>query len=416
MDYTVRPISISLSPNTERDDVSLAFALLFNPTKWIKGGAIELLEKKFKEYLGIREAISFNSGRSAFVAILRALSLKQGDEVLIQGFTCNAVPNPILWEGLKPIYVDCREDDFNIDVVDLEKKITPKSKVVLVQHTFGIPANIAKIQEVCTRYNLILIEDCAHSLGAKYQGRQVGTFGKAAFFSFSRDKVISSVYGGIAVTNDSELSVKLKDIQREMKYPSLFWVNQQLLHPVLMNWIILPTYGVLGRYILILLQRAHLLSKAVHWKEKQGKRPKYFPRRLPNALAVLAIRQLEKVERFNTHRKEVAQMYREELQGTDYEIPKSFDSRESMFLRVPVKHTAAHDIIRKAWRRNILIGDWYTNSVAPLDTKLDMVGYVKGSCPVAEQLGQKTFNLPTHIHINRKEVERITKFLKANGS
>ena len=415
MDYTIRPISISLSPNTERDDISLAFALLWKPWKWIKGETIELLETKFAEYLGVQKAVSFNSGRSAFVAILRALKLQKGDEVLIQAFTCNAVPNPILWEGLKPVYVDCRADDFNMDAVDLEKKITSKSKVVVVQHTFGLPADITKIQEVCKRHNLILIEDCAHALGAKYQGKQVGNFGKAAFFSFSRDKVISSVYGGMVATNDAELASVIRDTQEEMLYPSLFWVKQQLLHPVLMNLIILPTYGVLGRYLLILLQRIHFLSKAVHWKEKRGKRPRYFPRRLPNALAVLALHQLEKVERFNEYRKEVVEMYREDLQGTEYELPESFEGRESMFLRVPVRHRAAHDIIKKAWRRNILIGDWYTNAVAPFDTQLDMVGYEKGSCSVAEQLGKETFNLPTHIHINTKEVARITNFLKSYG-
>ena len=415
MDYTIRPISISLSPNVERDDVSLAFILLLKPWLCIKGEAIEMLEKKFKEYLGVHQAISFNSGRSAFVAILRSLKLQEGDEVLIQAFTCNAVPNPILWEGLKPVYVDCRADDFNMDATDLEKKITPRSKVVILQHTFGLPADIAKIQEVCNRHNLILIEDCAHALGAEYQNRKVGTFGAAAFFSFSRDKVISSIYGGMAVTNDSELAMRMREVQKEMSYPSLLWVQQQLRHPVLMNWIVLPTYGVLGRYLLILLQRAHFLSKAVHWKEKRGKRPSYFPKRLPNALAILALHQLEKVERFNAHRKEVVAMYGEELQGTEYKIPKSFEDRESISLRLPIRHKEAHDIIKKAWRRNILIGDWYTNVVAPFDTQLDLVGYQKGSCLIAEQLGNETFNLPTHIHINRGEVERIVRFLKSYG-
>ncbi|MDO8633230.1 MAG: aminotransferase class I/II-fold pyridoxal phosphate-dependent enzyme, partial [Candidatus Wildermuthbacteria bacterium] len=266
----MKPISISLSPNTEPDDVLFALKLLFQPWKWRRGKANEDLEYEFAEYLQINSAVSFNSGRSALMAILSVLGFKEGDEILLQAFTCNAVPNPVLWEGLKPVYVDCREDDYNMDAEDLEQKITQKSRAVIVQHTFGLPADLEKIQSICQKHNLVLIEDCAHALGARYKGRFVGTFGKLAFFSFSRDKVISSVYGGMAVTNDTALSHQLRYFQEHAGYPSLFWVKQQLRHPLLMNWVVLPTYSLLGKYALVLFQWFCILSKAVHWKEKQG--------------------------------------------------------------------------------------------------------------------------------------------------
>lgn len=180
----IKPISISLSPNTEKDDIQLAFRLKFQFWLWKKGKAIEELENQFKNYLGLKHAISFNSGRSSLMAILNSLNLEKGSEVLLQAFTCNAAPNPIIWNGLKPVYVDCDEETFNIDIEDLKKKITPQSKAVMVQHTFGLAAEMDKILNVCRENNLILIEDCAHSLGAEYQGKKVGTFGKAAFFSF----------------------------------------------------------------------------------------------------------------------------------------------------------------------------------------------------------------------------------------
>jgi len=201
----LKPITISLSPNTEKDDILLALRLIFQPWKWKRGKAIKELENQFKEYLGVKYAFSFNSGRSSLMAILSSLDLEQGSEVLLQAFTCNAAANPILWSGLKPIYVDCDEDDFNIDVENLERKITSKSRVVIVQHTFGLPAEMDKILDIVRQNNLILNEDCAHSLGAKYRGQKMGTFGKAAFFSFSRDKIISSIYGGMAVTNGPSL-------------------------------------------------------------------------------------------------------------------------------------------------------------------------------------------------------------------
>ena len=346
------------------------------------------------------------------MAIFSSLDLEKGDEVLLQSFTCNAAVNPIVWAGLKPVYVDCDEKTFNIDIEDLKKKITPQTKAVMVQHTFGKPAEMDDILKICQQYNLILIEDCAHSLGASYHGKKVGTFGKAAFFSFSRDKVISSVYGGMALTDDPELGKRIREYQEKAGFPSYFWVKQQLLHPVLMNWLILPTYRFPGKYFLILFQWLHILSKAVHWKEKRAKRPGYFPKRLPNALAVLALKQFGKLERFNNHRRGVAEFYIKELSNSKYSIPDAEYCKDSIFLRFSVSHPKAREIIRQAWRKNLLIGDWYTIPIAPYDTKLEKVHYLLGCCPEAEDLSRETFNLPTHINISEKEAKIIVDFLK----
>lgn len=425
-----RPISISLSPNVEKDDIWLAFKLIFKPWLWkgspsasrsysddssgsMSSGQVADLENEFKNYLGVKNAISFNSGRSSLMALLKVLDFQKDDEILLQAFTCNAVPNPVLWSGLKPVFVDCN-DNFNIDAEDLKRKISLKSRAVIVQHTFGIPADIDKISEICRQNNLILIEDCAHSLGATYKGRKVGTFGEVAFFSFSRDKVISSVYGGMVATNNYELAKRLKEYQNKIGYPYCFWILQQLLHPVLMNWLILPTYRFCGVYFLVLFQWLHIFSKAVHWKEKRGLRPSYFPKRLPNALAVLALNQFQKLEKFNRHRREIAEFYAKELSATNYKLQTT--NYGNIFLRLPIIHKNAHKIIRKAWRNNILLGDWYTTPIAPHDTKAEKIGYMTGSCPNAEKLAKITLNLPTHINISEKEAESIVEFLKNNGN
>lgn len=405
-------ISISLSPNVEKDDVLLALKLLFSPWKKVRGKAILELEEWFKRYLGTKYAFSFNSGRSSLMAILNSLGLEKGDEVLLQAFTCNAVANPVIWSDLKPIYVDCDENTFNINVEDLKKKISSKSRAVIIQHTFGLPADIDEILGVCRQNNLILIEDCAHSLGAQYKGKKVGTLGKASFFSFSRDKVISSVYGGMVATDDDKLAGRIKEYQTKIGYPHYFWSCQQLLHPVLMNWLILPTYKYFGKYLLIIFQWLHILSKAVHWREKRGMKPWYFPKRMQNASAILALNQLKKLERFNDHRQEIASFYYEELKGMGFELPMDFSDRKQNFLRFTLKHEKAHEIIKKFWDKNILIGDWYTSVIAPHDTRLEKVGYTLGSCLVAEKLAKETFNLPTHINISKEEAKKITEFLK----
>ena len=441
--WSFRPVSISLSPNTEKDDIFLALKLIFQPWHWKIGvyprldprkSASTILEEEFKKYLGAKYAFSFNSGRSAFLVILESLDLKKNDEVLLQAFTCNAAVNPIIWAGLKPVFVDCDERDFNIELEDLKRKITPRSRVVMVQHTFGLPANIAEILEICQKNNLILIEDCAHSLGAKYRNRKIGTFGKAAFFSFSRDKVISSVYGGISTTDDEVLAKKLKEFQKKIGYPSYLWTLQQLFHPVLMNFLILPAYSFLrlGKTLLSIFQWLQILSKAVHWKEKRGKKPGYFPKRLPAALAYLASNQFRKLEKFNNHRKKIAKFYFKSLKDSSFELPQAFEDynpptasshpapnlgagwapRDHIFMRFTIKHQKAHQIIKRAWQKNILIGDWYTTPIAPYDTKLDKMEYILGSCPKAEKLAKITLNLPTHINISQEKAQKIVDFLQ----
>jgi dTDP-4-amino-4,6-dideoxygalactose transaminase len=375
------------------------------------------LEKKFKSFLGVKAAYSFNSGRSALMAIMEGLALPKGSQVLLQAFTCNAAVNPIRWAGLEPVFVDC-DQSYNLSVDDLKKKITSQTRAVMVQHTFGLPADMNEIVEICEKNNLILIEDCAHSLGAKYKGRKVGTFGKAAFFSFGRDKMISCVYGGMAAANDENLAKKIAAYQEKIGYPTNNWTRQQLLHPILMDRLILPTYSILGKYLLRLFQWFKILSKAIHWKEKRGLKPDYFPKRLPEPLAILALNQFKKLEKFNAHRRKIAQTYFQELKnlrGSDprkeFVLPNEPADREAVYLRFAIRGDTAAKIIKKAWKQNLLIGDWYRTPVDPFDTKPETVGYIKGSCPNAENFSGKMINLPTHINISEKEAFRIVKFI-----
>ena len=407
-----KPISISLSPNTEKDDIRLALKFIFKPRRWKEGKAVEELEYKFREYLGAKYAFAFSSGRTALMAILHSLGFAKNDEILLQAFTCNAVSNPIIWSGLTPVYVDCNEKNFNINTEDLKRKITTRSRAVIIQHTFGLPVDIDEINEICKQNNLILIEDCAHSLGAEYKGKTVGSFGQVSFFSFSRDKIISSVYGGMVATNDDFLAEKIRDFQEKLDYPSSFWILQQLLHPVLTNYLILPTYKIGGKYLLVLLQWFNVLSKAIHKKEKRGEKPSYFPRKLPNTLARLALNQFEKLERFNEYRQEIAEFYYQELKDSNFELPPNPEDKKQVFLRFTIKHPKAHKIIKEAWQKNILIGDSYTSPVAPHDTNLEKVGYKLGSCPRAEKLAKETFNLPTHINISKNDAKKVIDFLR----
>jgi len=434
-------ISTSLSPNVEKDDVRLAFRLLWQPWKWrnpsTSSGQVADLEEEFKKYFGVKYAFSFNSGRSALMAILEALEIKKDDEILLQGFTCNSAVNPILAKEAKPIFVDI-DDTLNLDPEDFKKKITSQSKAVMIQHSFGWPAQIEEISRIAKENNLYLIEDCAHSLGAKYQGKLCGTFGDAAFFSFGRDKIISSVFGGMAITNNEKIGERIKSFQEKLDFPSIFWIFQQLLHPILINYLVLPAYGLnqcLGRLLFGFLHQFSILSKAVYKKEKQGELSECFPKRLPNALAVLALNQFRKLERYNRHRQEIAAFYQEALKNTDFILPLARNKAgiEPTFMRYPVliknkfderssslalrSARATDEILKQARKRKIYLDDgWRKSPVVPSDTDIKKVGYIAGSCSRAEKTAATILNLPTNINIFQKDAQKIINFLKNYGS
>ncbi len=407
----MKPVFISLSPNTEWDDVYRAACLLVQPWQWRNAAAVNQLEELLPAVTKRRSAVVLNSGRAALMAIINTLPLEKGDEVLVQGFTCNALTNPIMWSGFKPRYVDIDERTLNMDPAQLERAITERSRVVIVQHTFGIPAEMNAIQDICQRYNLILLEDCAHTIGGTYRGQQLGTFGRASFYSFGRDKVISSVYGGAAATDDAELARGMEVYRDVLSVPSAWWTAKQLLHPILTKLVVMPLYrlGEVGRWKLAALQRIGVLSKAVHAREKRGERPAYIPLRLPGALAELAAAQLGKVERFNKHRQQMARVYTTAL--TDAEgvvLPAVHCEQPLMRYPVLLENGDPSRILRRARQKGIHLQDgWHGAAIVPPDTNQTAMQYREGMCPIAERVAYQLVNLPTHSNVPIKNAADI---------
>jgi dTDP-4-amino-4,6-dideoxygalactose transaminase len=353
------------------------------------------------------------------MAILYAIGIKEGDEIILQAFTCSVAVNPIIARKAKPVFVDI-DDTLNMDPEDLRRKITQKTKAIMVQHTFGWPAKMEEISRIAKENNLYLIEDCAHSLGAKYNGKLCGTFGDVAFFSFGRDKVISSVFGGMATSGNEVIGERLEKFQEELNYPSSGWVLQQLLHPVVISLSVMPTYTIspfLGRMLLGFLHKINILSKSVYKEEKEGEIVKYFPKRFPSALAVLALKQFKKLEKFNNHRKEMADLYKAELKGFNMPFAGSCDG-DPVFMRYPVLFPVNTDeVLKKAREKRIFLDDgWRKIPIVPLGNDISKMGYVPGSCLNAERTAKEILNLPTHINISEAETKKIIEFLKEYGS
>lgn len=401
------PIAIGLSPNTERDDILQAIKILFRPWDWKEGKIIEKIEKWFRDYYQVDDAVSFNSVRSALMAILKAFNIREGDEVIIQAFTCVAVPGPIIWMGAKPVYVDI-DETFNIDPVTLEKHITPKTRAIIVQHTFGTPAKIELIKKIAQKYNLVLIEDCAHSLGATVEGKKIGSFGDAAFFSFGRDKIISSVFGGMAILSQKSKikNQKLRISQQKLLFPSYSWILQQLLHPIAFL-VILPLYSLsIGKLILAILLKLKILSKPVYREEMCGDRPSIFPAKYPNALAMLLVNQLTKLPKYNQKRIENAKYYFAQL-GRNKDINLPPDESGAVYLRLNILTRNSQELLSRAKTKGIILGNWYREIVDPVGVLYKKIGYEKGSCPQAEKIASLSINLPTYPRMAKKDLDKI---------
>lgn len=399
-------ISCAFSPNTEPDDVWLALRTVLAPWTWREGPSVEKVERWFRNYFSVQSVVSFNSGRSALFAILKAFDIGEGDEVLIQAFTCVAVPDAVIWTGARTVFIDI-DETLNIDSTQVEKNITKRTKAIIVQHTFGIPAKVDKIASIAKRHNIILLEDCAHSLGATVNGQKVGTFGDAAFFSFGRDKVVSSVWGGVAIINNKskirQANINLRKFQKTLPLPGHLWIFQQLLHPIVFP-IILRLYDVIiGKVLLVLFQRLRLLSVPVYPAEKTGGRPNGFPAKFPNALAKLAFHQLQKLERFNEQRKNVTRMYIEKLHSTTSIVPGA------IYLRFPFLVDTRDAVLKRARKQGIVLGNWYHNTIDPVGVDFSAIGYREGSCPKAEETARHIVNLPTRISID--DGERVLRAL-----
>lgn len=404
-------IFTSLSPNTEKDDLWLAWQTLFKPWQWQKGQAVLELENYFKNWLPASYAFTFSSGRAGLYAILQAIGITDGDEVLLQAYTCVVVPNPIIWLGARPIYVDC-QDDFTMSVEDLEKKITAKSKAIIMQHTFGCPSQVEAIMALAKRHNLLVIEDCAHCLGGHYQGQALGTFGDVSFFSFGRDKIISSVFGGMVATNNLALAEKIAKLQNNLSYPSYGWIYRQLAHPLVL-FFVKKTYNILsfGKILAAAIKQLGLISRAVSLAERQGGKPSFAGQKMSNGLAVFALHQLKKIDRLNEHRQKIAAVYDRELAGLAGAQLPQFRS-DNIFLRYTICLNKAKFLIKQAKSKGIELGCWYDWPVAPRDTNLDKVFYTLGSCPMAEKLAEESVNLPTNIQVSEKDALEAAKVVK----
>lgn len=406
-----QPIHHTFGPHVDSAFLRKTLALSYMPWAYRRGRERDLLRRD----LGARfsyDVSLFASGREALLALLRAFDLPSGSEVIVQGFTCVVVPNAIKAAGLRTVYADIDRETLNLTPETVAAVASPRTRAVICQHTFGIPAPAEDLKRLCDANGWLLIEDCAHVLPDRQGPTDILRVSDHAICSFGRDKAISGIGGGAAFTRHPETAKRLTDIERKARDVSLWNVVRLLEYPGRMAHIVRPLTGLkLAGPILTLKKLLGLFAPVLTAEEKAGRMP-HAVRKMPNACASLARWQLCQLERINDHRRMLTKRYLEASGGNGWPVLRGVSpalplQKFPLFVR-----NAAY--VRGALKKhNVHLDDGWTGCVVcPESCDVGAAGYKAGSDPNAESAAESILSLPTHPTMTVEQTNDLCTLLR----
>lgn len=345
-------------------------------------------------------------GRVSLYALLKAMGVKAGDEVIIPAFTCVVVPNPIIYLGAKPVYVDIDPVTYNVDVEKIEAAITDKTRVIICQNTFGLSSNIEKIIDIAKRHDLMTIEDCTHGYGGTYKGKPNGVFCDASFFSAQWNKPFSSGVGGFALINNPALLEPMKELEKE-KLPVSFGqkFNLKLLYFVRRYLLKPKTYFPLVRLYRWMSKHGLVLGSSSGTEITSVTEPNGFFRDYSNVQAKEALKNLSTLDEMMLRRRRNAELYTAFLQenGLNYVLESLFENHG--FLKYPLLVKSRDEFLLKAEKASIPMGDWFNSPLHPVQQSFAPWYFEPEKFPIAVESAKHMINLPTDFKYPQKVLE-----------
>lgn len=340
-----------------------------------QGPKIKEFEQAIADYVGVKYAVAFSNGTAALHGACYAAGIGEGDEVITSPITFAASANCVRYVGGTVVFADIDAKTYNIDPAQIRANLTEKTKAIIPVDFTGQPVDIDEIMAIAKEHNLVVIEDGAHSLGATYKGRKVGTTADMTMFSFHPVKPVTTAEGGIIVTNNEAYYKKL------IKF------------------------------------RSHGIEQVPYSPEKGGWYYEMtdlgYNYRMTDLQAALGVSQMKKLDTFIERRQEIAKWYTEALQDVEgIIVPKQLEQTESgwhlyMIQLENADRKQAFDVMRAA---NIGVHVHYIPVYwHPYYRDL---GYEKGLCPVAEAWYEKALTLPLHPNITIEQLNYIVENLK----
>jgi len=373
---------------------------------------VEKYKNIIARYLDGNDNIYFYwKGRVALYALLKAMKIGKGDEVILPGFTCVVVPNAIKYLGAKPVYVDVDKTTMNPSLDHFAKAITSKTKVIITQNTFGLSTQVDEIAEMAKEKGIYSIEDCTHGFGGTYKDKPNGSYCDAAFFSTQWNKPFSTGIGGFATVNNVELLTELEKM------------NQSLVQPTIKDSTILSA---------LLFARDNVLSPSNYWQlrsiyrwlsknklvigSSEGKElnsvemPKDYFKIMGNVQYKKGVKNISGVYQLLKKRKKNAELYTEFLaKEKKYHVEKELHENHS-FLKYPILVKEREVFEDRAINAKIDLGDWFCTPLYPVENNFKLWDLNLNDIPVANFLSKQIVNLPADTE---KPLE-VIEFLKAN--
>jgi len=363
-----------------KEEIKSAIDEVLETQRFILGPKVDELERRIAAYSGTKYAIGVSSGTDALLVSLMALEIKLDDEVITTPFTFFSTAGAIARLNAKPVFVDIDPVTYNINPNNIEAAITKKTRAIIPVHLFGQCADMDPIMEIARKYNLLVIEDAAQSIGAEYKGRKAGSMGDIGIFSFFPSKNLGGYGdGGMVVTNDEDLYQRIKILRVHGASPKYY-------HKV-----------IGGNFRLDALQAAVLLVKLKYldeWSRKRRENAEYYDRRFTQS--GLAEKGLITTP---------AAVYKESG-DKNYHIYNQYTIR--------TKNEGDRDKLRSYLKENGIGTEIYYPLPLHLQECFSELGYKKGSFPVAEKAAATVFSLPIYPELTPYQqdyiVEKITIF------
>ncbi|MDR3587458.1 MAG: DegT/DnrJ/EryC1/StrS family aminotransferase [Desulfosporosinus sp.] len=363
-------------PLIEEDDIAEVVDSL--KSNWItKGPKTNEFEKQFAEYIGVKHAIAVNSCTAALHLSLVAAGLGAGDEVITTPMTFAASANVIIHTGATPIFADIDPVTMNIDVNEIRKKITPRTKAIIPVHMAGHPCELDEIMDLAREHNLFVLEDAAHAVYTQYKGKLIGSNGNATAFSFYATKNLATGEGGMVTTNDDTLAEKIRIMSS---------------HGMSRNaW---NRYTATGSWYYEVLYPG-------------------FKYNMTDIQAALGITQLAKLERMQGIRLEIAERFNEEFSKMpELEIPVTKDyARHAWHLYILKLNLEKLSIDRAEFieeLKNEQIGTSVHFIPLPMHPYYrDTFGFKKGDFPQAETTFERIISLPLYPKMSKQDTEDV---------
>jgi perosamine synthetase len=338
------------------------------------GPKVPAFEQAMADLIGVEHAVAVSSGTAALHLIVKSLGLGPRDEVLVPSFTFAASVNALLYEGVRPVFVDIDPRTLNLDCDDLEHRITHRTRAIMAVDVFGLPANWEALQRIADRHGLRLIDDCCEALGAEFQGRKLGSFGDAGAFAFYPNKQITTGEGGMLVTNRADLATLARSYANQGRGSMGAWLQH----------------------------------------DRVG-----YNYRMDEMSAALGQSQLVRIEEILEKRARVAQLYTERIRPmASIEAPRDFSGfRRSWFVyAVTLEVGMDRDRTIAGMARDGVPARGY---FAPIHTQpyiREIFGDLRGTLPVTEAMARRTLALPFHGKLGPAEIDHVLAVLKRNLS